>query len=92
MACPFWSSLYKRACFNFSPAKVSIRSVARIFQVCAQFSKLTLTSYSVLSQRFPVTFATSVNKVRLCVDEMALAIGEKIRLDTLPSRTTLTFC
>ena len=36
--------------------------------------------------------ANSVNWVRLCVDEMALAIGEKIRLDTLPSRTTLTFC
>ena len=34
----------------------------------------------------------SVNWVRLCVDEMAIAIGEKIRLDTLPSRTTLTFC
>ena len=25
------------------------------------------------------------------MDEMALAIGEKIRLDTLPSRTALTF-
>ena len=26
------------------------------------------------------------------MDEMALAIGEKIRLDTLPSSTALTFC
>ena len=45
-----WFSLELSYGFSFRVFRsVSIRSVARIFQVCAQFSKLTLTSYSVLS-------------------------------------------
>ena len=57
-----WFSLELSYGFSFRVFRsVSIKSVTRIFRVCTQFSKLTLTSYPVLSQRFPITFANSVN-------------------------------